>query len=140
MTSKQKTILRRTKAHYGEKTEKNLRKSGDTRHGDLKVKPANIVYVDIHKKLTQTQNTMKLEQNSIEMITALRNHPCSKHSAELNQPLRNHDIAFSEANLLLRFARRRVFERVLCVFAALHLRMMDVRCVHCSHGIFEIFL
>ena len=106
MTSEQKAILRRTKAHYGEKTEKNRRKiwenQENTRQGDLKVKTANIVYVALYwKNHTQTRNPMKLEQNNIEMITALRNHPCSKHSAELNQPLLNQDTAFSKANLLL---------------------------------------
>ena len=102
------------------KTGENLRKSGEHMTGRLEGKDReHCICGYTGKNPTQTQNTMKLEQNSIEMITALSNHPCSKHSAELNQPLRNQDTAFSEANLLLRFARRRVFANGFCVFLRL---------------------
>lgn len=71
------------------------------------------------KTTTQTQNTMKLQQNSIEMITTLRNHPCPKQWAGLNQPLRNQDTTFSKANLLLTFCSSTGFANGFCVFLRL---------------------
>ena len=77
------------------------------------------------KDHTQTQNTMKLEQNSVEMSL----HCTTTRAPNIQQNSINHCTTKT-----LHFQRQICCLRILCVFAALQLRVMD--CQLCSRGIF----